>query len=156
MESSPIDAVDREILYQLQQNARKPITEIADAANVSDNTVRNRIESLEEDGVIEGYQVNVNYDRAGVQHHYLFVCSARVSKRDDLAREAGQHNGVVEIVTLMTGKYNVYIYATSTEKDGITDIASDLDELGLEIEREHLIKSQDRRHFEGFHLPANL
>lgn len=155
MESSPLDGVDREILYQLQKNARKPITEIADATNVSDNTVRNRIDALEEEGVIEGYQVNVNYDHAGVQHYYMFACSASVSERESLAREARQHTGVVEVITLMTGKSNVYILGAGAEKDDMTDLAYDVDGLGLEIEHEHLVRGHDRRPFDGFHLQEN-
>lgn len=156
MESSPLDAVDQAILYHLQQNARRSLTDIADAVNVTDNTVRNRIEALEDRGVIEGYQVNVNYDQAGVQHHFFFVCSARVSQREELAREAYQHPGVVEVLTLMTGRYNVYVIAAETRKEAITDIAFDLDEIGLEIESEHLIKRHDRMPFSGFRLEEDL
>lgn len=155
MESSPLDAIDRAILYHLQQNARRPLTEIADDLNVTDNTVRNRIETLENEGVIEGYQVNVNYDRAGVQHYFLFVCSATVSQREDLARQARQHPGVVEVVTLMTGRYNVYVFAAETEKEAITDLAYDIDGSGLQIESEHLVKRHDRMPFAGFRLEEN-
>lgn len=156
MESSSLDAVDYAIMYHLQQNARKSITDIADAVNVSDNTVRNRIQDLENERAIQGYQVNINYDEAGIQHHYLFVCSARVSKREELAREARQHTGVIEVITLMTGKHNVIVIAVGEEKDDITDLAYDVDELGLEIEYEHLIRSHDRLPFERFRLEENL
>jgi len=62
------------------------ITDIADAVDVSDNTVRNRINALEEQGAITGYRATVDYDVAGVQHYYIFVCSARVSEREHLIR----------------------------------------------------------------------
>ncbi|WP_226480356.1 Lrp/AsnC family transcriptional regulator [Natrinema amylolyticum] len=62
MSHEPLDAIDREILHQLQQNARRPITAIAEAVNVADNTVRNRIDKLEAAGVIDGYSADVNYD----------------------------------------------------------------------------------------------
>jgi DNA-binding Lrp family transcriptional regulator len=156
MESSPLDGVDREILYQLQTNARKPITDIADATNVSDNTVRNRIDDLEEAGVIKGYQVNVNYDHAGVQHYYIFVCTAVVSERESLARQARKLSGVVEIITLMTGTSNVYILGAGTEKDDMTHLAYDVDGLGLQIEYEHLVRAHERRPFEGFHLQETI
>lgn len=156
MESTPLDAVDRAILYHLQQNARQSLTDIADAVNVTDNTVRNRIGKLEEQGVIDGYQANINYDNAGVQHYFLFVCSARVSQREELVREASEHPGIVEVLTLMTGRYNVYIIAAETEKDAISELAYDLDEMGLTIEREHLIKQHDKIPFAGFQLEENI
>lgn len=156
MESDPLDAIDRAVLYRLQQNARKSFTDIADSVNVTDNTVRNRVEELEDRGVIERYQVNVNYDKAGVQHYFLFVCSARVSRREELARKARQHPGVVEVLTLMTGRNNLYVIAAETEKEAITQLAFNLDEAGLEIESEHLIKQHERVPFAGFQLEENI
>lgn len=156
MESSSLDAVDYAILYHLQQDGRKSITDISDAVNVSDNTVRNRIQDLEDEQVIQGYQVNINYDEADIQHHYLFVCSARVSEREELAKEARQHSGVTEVITLMTGKHNIYVIGVGNEKDDMTNLAYDIDEMGLEIEREHLIRAHDRQPFDGFQLEDNL
>lgn len=156
MATSPYDAVDRAIIHHLQENARRSITDIAADLDVSDNTVRNRIEKLEAEGVIEGYQVTINYDRIGVQHYYIFSCTARVSEREQLAEEARQHNGIVEVITLMTGRENVFIIAAGAEKDAITNLASALDKLGLIIEREHLIRDHKRQPYEGFTLANNV
>lgn len=154
MSTPSIDAIDRRILYQLQQDATQPITAIAEKVNVADNTVRNRIEKLEAAGIIDGYTVSVNYDRAGIQHYYLFVCTLPVGDREMLAAEAQQVPGVVEVMTVMTGSQNIHITAVAPDKDGITTIAYQLDELGLEIEREHLIWSRDQSPYTGF-LPED-
>jgi len=51
-----LDNVDRGILHELQVDARnRTAQEIADKVDVSASTVRNRIEALEANGVIEGY-----------------------------------------------------------------------------------------------------
>lgn len=152
MDDSTLDAVDRAILYHLQQNARKPITDIADAVNVADNTVRNRIQTMEDEGVITGYGVEIDYDRAAVQHYYLFVCSARVSEREELADRAHRLPTVVEVITLMTGTRNVYVLGAGSQKDDITQLAYDLDESGLEIADEYLIRDHVRQPFEEFSL----
>ncbi|WP_459192269.1 Lrp/AsnC family transcriptional regulator [Halosimplex sp. J119] len=156
MDPSVLDAVDRAILYHLQQDARRSLTDIAEAVGVTANTVRNRISDLEAEGVIEGYQVNVNYDSAGVQHYFMFVCSAPVSRREKLAEMAKGKPGVVEVLTLMTGRNNVYILAAETEKEAITDLAFELDEAGLDIESEHLIKHHERIPFAGFRLDETV
>lgn len=156
MGSLSLDAVDREILYQLQSNARQPITEIADAADVSDNTVRNRIERLEDAGVIEGYQANVDYDEADVPHYYIFVCSARVSERDELAEEVRGIDGIVEVITLMTGNSNVLLLAAVGKKGEISDLAFDIDGLGLDIEREHLVRNHVHQPLSRFHVPDDV
>lgn len=57
MVDTPLDETDRHILHVLQNNARATITDIANEVGVSGNTVRNRIEQLEEQGIIKGYSV---------------------------------------------------------------------------------------------------
>lgn len=156
MTSPPYDALDWAIVHHLQWNARTPITDIANALDVADNPVRNRIEKLEADGVIEGYRVDINYDQLGVPHHYVFGCTTRISDRERLAEEAHQHTGVVEVITLMTGRENMIIIGAADEKDDMTALASDLDELGLIIEREHLIRDHTRKPYEGFALENNV
>lgn len=156
MEGSALDAVDRAILYHLQRNARKPITDIADAVNMADNTVRNRIQAMEDEGVIKGYSVDIDYDRADVQHYYVFVCSARVSERERLVDEARQFPAVVEVLTLMTGSKNVYVLGAGSEKDDITQLAYDLDELGLDVNDEYLIRDHVHKPFEEFRLDRDF
>lgn len=52
MDATPTDAIDRAILYELQVNGRQQITDIADEVDVADNTVRNRLQKMEDEGVI--------------------------------------------------------------------------------------------------------
>jgi len=52
-----MDDLDREILNILRRDARTPYTEIADDVGTSEGTVRNRVEQLVEDGVIERFTV---------------------------------------------------------------------------------------------------
>ncbi|RDI72177.1 Lrp/AsnC family transcriptional regulator [Halopelagius longus] len=150
MDPSPLDLVDQAILFHLQRDGRCAITDIADAVDVSDNTVRNRIQKMEEEGVIEDYQVNVNYDNAGIQHLFMFVCTARVAERARLVANVRDLSGVVEVLSLMTGNENVYVVAAARDKSAITELAYDIEELGLRIEREHLISEHSRQAFSGF------
>ena len=52
-----MDDLDRAILDTLRRDARTPYTEIADEIGVSEGTVRNRVDSLIEEGVIERFTV---------------------------------------------------------------------------------------------------
>lgn len=156
MDGTPTDAIDRAILYELQVNGRRQITDIADAVDVADNTVRNRMQAMEDEGVIDGYRVDVNYDQAGVEHHYQFTCTARVSQREEIAREALQLPGVVEVTTLMTGTNNVVIFVAAETKDRMTELAYDIDELDLQINHEHLVRRRVRQAFSGFRMDENV
>jgi hypothetical protein len=52
----------------------------------------------------------------------------------------------------MTGKNNLRILGASNTKEGVTDLAHDLDDMGLDIESEYLIRKHDRQAFAGFRL----
>jgi len=52
-----MDALDRDILSILRRAARRPYTEIADQVGTSEGTVRNRVDRLVDDGIIERFTV---------------------------------------------------------------------------------------------------
>lgn len=150
-EYTPLDEVDRAILQLLQRNARhQTAIEIGEAVGVSDGTVRNRIESLEQREIIEGYVPVIDYENAGYQLEVQFHCSARIVNREAYAEEALQIEGVVEVLELMTGTSNVEITAVAPRKDDLTRIAREIDELGLEVEEEKLVRRKYIRPFNHF------
>ncbi|MFB6114528.1 MAG: Lrp/AsnC family transcriptional regulator [Halodesulfurarchaeum sp.] len=53
-----MDDLDRQILDVLRRDARTPYTEIASRLSVSEGTVRNRVDRLVEDDVIERFTVS--------------------------------------------------------------------------------------------------
>ena len=52
-----MDDLDREILTILRRDSRTPYTEIADRVGTSEGTVRNRVERLVDEGIIERFTV---------------------------------------------------------------------------------------------------
>ena len=54
-----MDEKNREIVQSLQEDARKPYTQIARETNLSETAVRNRISKLEDRGIIKGYSVDI-------------------------------------------------------------------------------------------------
>ena len=52
-----MDDLDRQILSILRRDARTPYTEIADEIGTSDGTVRNRVDRLTGEGIIERFTV---------------------------------------------------------------------------------------------------
>ena len=53
-----MDDLDRQILDILRRDARTPYTEIAEQVGTSEGTVRNRVERLLDDGIIERFTVS--------------------------------------------------------------------------------------------------
>lgn len=50
--SSPDEALNREIVRQLQRDGRRAFSEIADKLNVSEGTIRNRVAAMKEAGTL--------------------------------------------------------------------------------------------------------
>lgn len=151
MPTDELDETDHGILHLLQENARHATTvEIAEQLSVSDQTVRNRLEKLEDRGVIEGYYTKINYEQAGFQIKIRFTCTAPVQRRAELATDALELQNVVRVEETLASKGNVRPLAVTNTAEEITSIASDLDDLGLAIERQHLINEESVRPFDGF------
>jgi len=55
-----IDRIDEEIIKLMQENARIPLKSIAEKVFLSSPAVSSRIEFLEKEGIILGYQAQVN------------------------------------------------------------------------------------------------
>ncbi len=60
-----MDQLNWRILEELQQNARKPLTEISKKVGLSSPSVAERIQKMEEAGIIDGYTAKVNMEELG-------------------------------------------------------------------------------------------
>lgn len=142
VDSYDLDDVDRRLLTLLQENSRYTAIELADRIGVSDNTVHNRMSRLEEAEVISGYAATIDHDRAGLRLHFMFICTARISERGDVAERALEIPAVVDVTELMTGQRNLHVTVFGTEDEDITQVARRLDGLELEVEDETLVRTQ--------------
>ena len=84
MSEEDIDAVDEDILYALQEDARNMSSgDIAERTSASDSTVRKRIQRLQADGVTKGYTAEVDYRKSGYPLRMLLFCTAAIPDRGD-------------------------------------------------------------------------
>lgn len=147
----PIDDLDRRIIHALQGDARHTsASEIAESLDVSARTVRNRIGKLEDAGVIRGYDVDVDYEAAGYQLHTLIVCTAPIHEREEIARRALDVDGVVAVREVMTGAENVHAEVVGVDGNDLSRIGRDLNDIGLEVVDEDLIRNEYTRPFHQF------
>mgnify|MGYP006276592549 FL=1 len=146
-----LDQLDKHIIYALQGEARHTSSsDIAEQLDVSASTVRNRIQQLEADGVIRGYHADVDYERAGFQLFTLIVCTAPIPEREELAERAVEISGVVEVQEVMTGESNVLVRAVGADGDDLSRIGEELDELGLKVTGEDIVRNTHRHPYHRF------
>ena len=151
METVDLDYIDRCILYSLQEDPRRmSASTIAERLDVSARTVRNRITKLEESGVINGYRLDVNYETAGYQLHTMVVCTAPIEGREEIAKAAADIPGVVNVREIMTGDQNLLVEVVGTDGDDLSRITSDLDDLGVQVNDEDIIRNEYDSQFHEF------
>ncbi|ELZ15185.1 AsnC family transcriptional regulator [Haloterrigena salina JCM 13891] len=146
-----LDEIDRRIIYALMDDARNvSAPTIAADVSVSPGTVRNRIDQLEERGIITGYHANVDFERAAGHLANLFMCNAPVSERESMAQRAQVIPGVINVRELLTGRRNLHVLAVGEDTADLRRIARALSDLGIEIEDEVLVQNETARPYSPF------
>lgn len=84
----------------------------------------------------------MDYERAGVPIHVLFVCATSITDCESTIRQVLDLGPVVNVRELVTGQRNVPMQVVGRENDAITRAAHDVDELGLTVNDEVLTRAE--------------
>ena len=146
-----LDNVDQAILHLLQVDARNNTnTEIGTEVGVAASTVSNRIREMEGRDLINGYHPAIDYRRAGLPFHTLFVCTAPVAEREEITERALDAHGVVDVWETIAGERNVFVEAVSRSVDELQGVTKSLDGLGLTIHSSEMLLRHRSRPFDQF------
>jgi DNA-binding Lrp family transcriptional regulator len=151
-----LDDVDKHLLRLLQENARYTALELAERIGVSDNTIHNRMDQLEEAGIITGYTTTIDHDRTGLDLYFAFTCTARISERSAMAEDILEIPEVLEVTELMTGEHNLLVKAVGGEDEDISCVAEQVDQLDVEINDENLIREQHTKALDYVEIEAMI
>jgi len=114
---SNLDKVDQKIISILNKNARTPSKEIAtDLRNagldVSDRTIRKRIERLEKNGIIKGYKAVLS-DVSGAEEFEVLFLKLKVTRSlDTITDSIKEHIKTLSnylLVATLDGEWNMMI-----------------------------------------------
>lgn len=143
MGSYELDERDRQILHLLQQDARSISTEtIGEQIGVAASTVRNRINKMENAGIIRGYHPEIDYNEAGYPLHYLFMCYTATDDRDELVQHVLETvPGVVRVNELIDAEINVVVEVIATDATTLDATNEKLKACGLEVKRGEIYKA---------------
>jgi len=123
-----MDDVDRQILGILRRDARTPYTEIADEIGTSEGTVRNRVESLIEDGVIERFTVATRTGNVKA----MIETSVDVNVNTQGVTEVMAEWAEVDFVWQVSGEEDIVLVADAADTSSLNDLitrARELDEV---------------------------
>jgi DNA-binding Lrp family transcriptional regulator len=123
-----MDSLDREILAILRRDSRTPYTEIADEVGTSEGTVRNRVERLVEEGVIERFTVAT---RTGNVKAMIEVGVAVDVDTTEVSERMAEWSEV-DFVWQVSGEEDIVVVADTTDTGALNDLitkAREMDEV---------------------------
>jgi DNA-binding Lrp family transcriptional regulator len=95
-----LDNLDWQILHLLQQNAKLTYTEIGNKLDVAHSTVYDRIQRMEEHGVIKKYEAVVDMEKIGVKQIIAMMNIMTDPKEtENIAKKLTRFNEVLEVLT---------------------------------------------------------
>lgn len=119
---SQVDDVDVAIITALQEDGRRPYTEIARSLGLAEGTVRQRVARLQRLGVVQIVAV-INPSRLGMRR---LVIGVQVRGRPvSVVEKAIRGFPEVDYVAVSTGGYDMVLMAACRDDDHVVDLVSE-------------------------------
>ena len=134
-----LDEIDRKLIESLMNNSRSSMRQLAAKLDVALGTIRNRLERLEKEGVIKGY--NVVLDPAKVGWEMTVIVGLRITKGKmiDVQKRIAEDPRVF-LVYDVTGDYDSFVIANVQNTDDLNDLTKGvLTSKGIERSLTHVV-----------------
>jgi len=123
-----MDDLDRRILNLLRRDARTPYTEIAERVGTSEGTVRNRVDRMTEEGVIERFTVTTRTGNVKA----MVEISVDMNVNTDAVSERLADWEEVDFVWQVSGQEDVVLIVDCVDTRAVNELitrARELDEV---------------------------
>ncbi len=124
-----LDELDHQILETLIENARTPFTDIAKNLLVSAGTIHVRVKKMEEEGVIKGSTLSVDYNKMD----YTFIAYVGIFLENSSTTmstiEEIRKIPEVTVAHLTTGKFSIFCKIRAKDTRHAKEIIFELDKI---------------------------
>jgi DNA-binding Lrp family transcriptional regulator len=115
-----MDSKDREILDRLEENGRAAFTEISEDMNVSEGTVRNRVQRMKDEGVIEKFTVEISE-----QEQVKAFVSVDISTERDFEDVLGDLPNDLEVFEV-AGRFDLFIKVSRYSSEEVNHVVDEI------------------------------
>lgn len=112
-----VSEIDKKILIELLKNARVSWSDLASRLKVNESTIRYRVNKLRREGVLIGYQVIINYGKAGFTASLTGI-DVDPDKLWNVIEELKSISSVTRLL-LTTGDHTLIAEIVSQDKDAL-------------------------------------
>lgn len=106
--SSIVDEKDLEIIKLLEENARMPLTRIAEKIGMSDVAIRKRLKRLEDDGIIKAYRLRLDHTKLGYRARAIIGFNVEAGRLLEVVR-ALSSNPNARFLAITSGDHMVVV-----------------------------------------------
>lgn len=106
--SSIVDEKDLEIIKLLEENARMPLTRIAEKIGMSDVAIRKRLKRLEDDGIIKAYRLKLDHTKLGYRARAIIGFNVEAGRLLEVVR-ALSNNPNARFLAITSGDHMVIV-----------------------------------------------
>lgn len=129
MKKYNLDEVDHQILDMLIENARTPFTDIAKKLLVSAGTIHVRVKKMEEEGIIKGSTLTLNYEKMGYAFiAHIGVYLERTSMTKDVIESLRKISNVT-VAYVTAGKFNIFCKIRARDTEDAKNIIFRIDDI---------------------------
>ena len=123
--SKELDAKDRQLIHLLAQNARRPLTSLAKAINLSRSATQERLQRLEDSRVIMGYTVRLGLgDRKKIEFWLLIKLKPGVTCLQTVP-VIKSFAGASEVYAL-AGDVDLLVHGNAESADAVSDLRDEI------------------------------
>lgn len=114
------DHIDSELINELLGDGRASLRSLAEELDVSVTTVSNHLSDLEDEGVIQGYTPEVDYDAAGYDVTAVVQLQVEGHALPEVTETLREHRQMISVYEV-TGNYDVVAIGKFEDTDGMND-----------------------------------
>jgi Lrp/AsnC family transcriptional regulator, regulator for asnA, asnC and gidA len=118
MASPKIDELDLSILRELKKDARKSHRDIAEKLGVAEGTIYNRVNKLQEMGIIKRFMVDLDFSKLGYDLTALIGLIVEGGFLQEVEEKIAKKSNVSALYDV-TGDYDAIIVAKFKERDDL-------------------------------------
>ncbi|RLG09181.1 AsnC family transcriptional regulator [Candidatus Pacearchaeota archaeon] len=111
-----IDELDIKIIRELRKDARQSFYDLAKKLKVAEGTIYNRVNKLQESGVIKGYSAKVDFSKLGYDLVVIIGVSVKGKHLIEIEKEIAKEKNVSAVYDV-TGEYDAIIVANFKTRD---------------------------------------
>ncbi|WP_280537628.1 Lrp/AsnC family transcriptional regulator [Halopenitus sp. POP-27] len=120
-----MDELDRQILSVLRRDSRTPYTEIADQVGTSEGTVRNRVERMNEEGIIERFTVTTRTGNVKA----MIEISVEVNVDTGAVGDRMTDWEAVDFVWQVSGEEDIVLVVDAVDTGAVNDLITEAREM---------------------------